>query len=78
MKKELSIPVNGVRLNGDLRVPEETLGKLGGAKELAIIPGASHLFEEAGKLEEVTDYTKEWFLKYLYRYQMEIEKDFIQ
>ncbi|MEM2784299.1 MAG: alpha/beta family hydrolase [Nitrososphaerota archaeon] len=39
--------------------------KLKVEKELKIIPGASHLFEEPGKLEEVSQLAKEWFLKYL-------------
>lgn len=39
--------------------------KLKVEKELKIISGASHLFEEPGKLEEVSQLAKEWFLKYL-------------
>lgn len=46
-------------------------------KRLTVIPGATHLFEEEGKLEEVTNNAAEWFLKYLYRYPKEIEKDYI-
>jgi putative phosphoribosyl transferase len=34
-------------------------------KELMIIPGATHLFEEAGKLDEVAKLAKDWFEKYL-------------
>lgn len=34
-------------------------------KELRIIEGASHLFEEAGKLEEVSEISAEWFDKFL-------------
>jgi alpha-beta hydrolase superfamily lysophospholipase len=33
-------------------------------KELKIIPGASHLFEEDGKLEEVARMSAEWFEKH--------------
>ena len=33
-------------------------------KALQIIPGATHLFEEAGALEKVTDLAGDWFLKY--------------
>lgn len=36
-------------------------------KELAIIPGATHLFEEEGALEEVARRAAYWFLKYLPR-----------
>ncbi len=34
-------------------------------KELEIIPGASHLFEEPGTLEEVARLSADWFSKYL-------------
>ncbi|AOY87449.1 hydrolase [Marinobacter salinus] len=32
---------------------------------LEIVPGATHLFEEPGKLEEVCALTRDWFLKFL-------------
>lgn len=38
---------------------------LGGKKELIIIPGATHLFEEPGALEEVARLAAEWFKQYL-------------
>jgi putative phosphoribosyl transferase len=34
-------------------------------KELSVVPGASHLFEEPGTLEEVSRLASEWFRKYL-------------
>lgn len=34
-------------------------------KELVIIPGVTHLFEEPGALEDVASYAVEWFKKYL-------------
>jgi hypothetical protein len=34
-------------------------------KEISIIPGATHLFEEAGTLEEVAHQAAAWFLQYL-------------
>ena len=37
-------------------------GRIGGACELVIIQGASHLFEEPGTLEEVVDHAARWFL----------------
>jgi len=40
--------------------------KLGAkVKELRIVPGATHLFEEPGKLEEVAHHAREWFQKYI-------------
>jgi pimeloyl-ACP methyl ester carboxylesterase len=42
------------------------LRKLGSAKkELEIIPGASHLFEEPGKLEKVADLAADWYEKFV-------------
>jgi putative phosphoribosyl transferase len=34
-------------------------------KELKIVPGATHLFEEPGKLDEVANLAITWFVKYL-------------
>ena len=34
-------------------------------KEMKIIPGASHLFEEPGKLEQVATAAEDWFRRYL-------------
>jgi putative phosphoribosyl transferase len=34
-------------------------------KKLVIVPGASHLFEEPGKLEEVARLAADWFTRYL-------------
>ncbi|MEW6544756.1 MAG: alpha/beta hydrolase [Nitrospirota bacterium] len=34
-------------------------------KDLAIVPGATHLFEEPGKLEQVADLALRWFVRYL-------------
>jgi pimeloyl-ACP methyl ester carboxylesterase len=35
--------------------------------ELAIVPGATHLFEEPGTLEEVARLAGEWFVRHLRR-----------
>jgi len=34
-------------------------------KELIIVPGASHLFEEAGTLEQAAELARDWFLAHL-------------
>lgn len=39
--------------------------KITAEKEIAVIPGATHLFEEAGALEEAARLATEWFLKHL-------------
>jgi dienelactone hydrolase len=44
---------------------EKALQELHGEKKLEIVPGATHLFEEPGKLEEVAKLAAEWFVRYL-------------
>lgn len=34
-------------------------------KRLEVVPGASHLFEEAGKMDRVAELARDWFKKYL-------------
>jgi putative phosphoribosyl transferase len=41
------------------------MSKMTCIKKLKIIPGATHLFEEPDTLDEVAQFAKEWFLKYL-------------
>jgi putative phosphoribosyl transferase len=43
----------------------EAMEKMHAEKKLVIIPGATHLFEEEGALEEVSRYACDWFKKYL-------------
>ena len=43
----------------------KAMTKMTAEKKLVIIPGATHLFEEPGKLEEVAKASKDWFLRYL-------------
>ncbi len=44
---------------------EEALAKLRVEKRLVIVPGATHLFEEPGALEEVARLALDWFDRYL-------------
>jgi putative phosphoribosyl transferase len=44
---------------------EKAFDEIESVSELTIIHDATHLFEEPGKLEEVTDYALGWFGKYL-------------
>lgn len=44
---------------------QAALAQLKCEKELKIVPEATHLFEEEGKLEEAAELAKEWFKKYL-------------
>jgi putative phosphoribosyl transferase len=43
----------------------ESFAELRGEKRLEVIPGASHLFEEPGKLQEVARLATGWFVKHL-------------
>jgi len=42
------------------------LEHLGGEKQLAVIPGATHLFEEPGTLDEAARLAAEWFARHLH------------
>ena len=48
-----------------IKLNQIALDNLTTAKELVIVPGATHLFEEPGTLEEVQRLAAAWFLKYL-------------
>ncbi|HYM51778.1 MAG TPA: dienelactone hydrolase family protein [Candidatus Limnocylindrales bacterium] len=43
----------------------QALTSLRGVKRLEIVPGATHLFEEPGALEQVASLASAWFLQYL-------------
>jgi putative phosphoribosyl transferase len=44
---------------------QQALARLRGPKELRIVPGATHLFEEPGALDQVSRLAREWFERYL-------------
>jgi len=48
-----------------IELNEQALRPLRCPKQLVIVPGATHLFEEPGTLEEVARLAKEWFVQYL-------------
>jgi putative phosphoribosyl transferase len=43
----------------------EAQARLRCENDLVIVPGASHLFEEPGTLEEVARLARDWFLRHL-------------
>ena len=47
-----------------IELNRQAYNKLPGARSIEIIEGASHLFEEPGKLEEVASLSASWFKKY--------------
>ena len=44
---------------------EAAFARLTCPKELVIVPGATHLFEEPGTLEQVAEHARRWFTRYL-------------
>lgn len=48
-----------------IRMNEAAFRQLRCEKELRIVPGATHLFEEPGTLREVAHLAADWFLRYL-------------
>ena len=56
---ENDVPVIGMN--------QEALERLRAEKELKIVPGATHLFEERGALEEVARLAADWFAHHLNR-----------
>jgi putative phosphoribosyl transferase len=52
---------------GVIELNRDALDKLGAdTKQLVIVPGATHLFEEPGALEEVARLAADWFARYLF------------
>ncbi|MGQ0562668.1 MAG: dienelactone hydrolase family protein [Gemmatimonadota bacterium] len=44
---------------------EEAMARMRAQVELKIVPGASHLFEEPGTLEQVAQLARDWFVRHL-------------
>src|SRR2546425_13102319 len=49
-----------------IEMNEQALARLRCEKELKIIPGATHLFEESGTLQEVAGLAADWFRRHLH------------
>lgn len=63
--KAATLLIVGERDEEVLRLNEMAYEQLDCEKALAIVPHATHLFEEAGALEEVARLAAEWFAKHL-------------
>jgi dienelactone hydrolase len=50
-----------------INLNRQAYAHLHGEKQLVIVPGATHLFEEPGTLEEVARLASQWFMKHLKR-----------
>jgi pimeloyl-ACP methyl ester carboxylesterase len=48
-----------------LELNRQAMAQMPSEKKLVVVPGATHLFEETGKLEEVARLAINWFSKHL-------------
>jgi pimeloyl-ACP methyl ester carboxylesterase len=48
-----------------IELNQSAFGRLSGEKELVVVPGAGHLFEEPGTLDQVVAHSARWFRRYL-------------
>jgi dienelactone hydrolase len=48
-----------------IELNRQAQAQLGGESRLEIVPGAGHLFEEPGALEQVAALSRDWFLRHL-------------
>ena len=55
----------GDRDHGVIELNEEAFKHLHGQKQLVLVPGATHLFEETGTLEQVAELAADWFRVHL-------------
>ena len=52
---------------GVIELNEQAYVMLKCNKQLSLVPGATHLFEEPGTLEQVAQLAAQWFLQYLHK-----------
>lgn len=57
----------GGKDEGVIELNQQAHAKMKAKKELMVIPGATHLFEEPGKLEDVASLAATWFAEHLVR-----------
>jgi pimeloyl-ACP methyl ester carboxylesterase len=48
-----------------IELSEQAMARMPGPVRLEIVPGATHLFEEAGTLEQVARLARDWFVRHL-------------
>ncbi len=48
-----------------LDLNRQALGELAGQRQLEVVPGAGHLFEEPGALDAVASLAADWFARHL-------------
>jgi putative phosphoribosyl transferase len=55
----------GGRDEAVLALNREAQARLAGASDLAVIPGATHLFEEPGTLQAAAELARDWLVRHL-------------
>lgn len=63
--KSPTLLIVGGRDETVIELNKEALARLHSIKQLVIVPGATHLFEEPGTLEEVSRLARDWFIRYM-------------
>jgi len=63
--KAPTLLIVGGRDHGVVGLNRAAFGLLAGDKHIAIVAGATHLFEEPGALEEVARLASDWFVRFL-------------
>ena len=67
LRRAVQIPSASASLEGNVIVHHDAFEHLRSEKHIAIVPGASHLFEEPGTLETAAALAAEWFRRHLER-----------
>jgi len=63
--KAPTLLIVGAEDHGVIELNEAALDQMGCEREMVLVPGATHLFEEPGTLEEVARLAAEWFGKWI-------------
>jgi dienelactone hydrolase len=63
--RQPTLLIVGGRDEGVIELNRQAMEHLAGESLLVIVPGATHLFEEPGALEQVADLARGWFLHHL-------------
>ncbi|WP_300087485.1 hypothetical protein [uncultured Nitrosomonas sp.] len=50
---------------GVIKLNEQAFAMMNCKKQLSLVPGATHLFEEPGTLEQAAQLAADWFARYL-------------
>jgi hypothetical protein len=66
-KQQEALCPNSTKERSRFPSSRRALAEIPGPKKLAIVPGATHRFEEPGTLQAAARLAKDWFLQNLFR-----------